>query len=109
MKSRKRHLVVDTLELLLAVVVHGADVQDYDGAKSVLEQLAGRFLQLRKICADSRYACNGLPVWVRAAFGWVLEVVRRPLGAVSFVVLHRRWVVERTFAWLGRYRRLAKD
>jgi putative transposase len=108
-KGRKRHIVVDTLGLLLAVVVHGADVQDYDGAKLVLEELAGRFPRLRKIWADSRYACNGLPAWVRAAFGWVLEVVRRPVGAVGFVVLHRRWVVERTFAWLGRYRRLAKD
>jgi putative transposase len=108
-KGRKRHIVVDTLGLLLVVLVHGADVQDYDGAKGVLEKLRGRFPRLRKIWADSRYACNGLPDWVKKAFGWVLEIVRRPAGAVGWVLLHRRWVVERTFAWLCRSRRLSKD
>ena len=107
--GRKRHLVVDTLGLLLAVVVHGADVQDYDGARLVLAEVHGRFPRLKKIWADSRYACNGLPDWVKKVFGWVVEVVRRPVGAIGFVVLHRRWVVERTFAWLGRNRRLSKD
>jgi putative transposase len=107
--GRKRHLVVDTLGLLLAVVVHGAAIQDDDGAKLVLKEVRGRFPRLRMIWADSRYGCNELPTWVRAICGWVLEVVRRPAEAIGFVVLHRRWVIERTFAWLGRHRRLSKD
>jgi putative transposase len=107
--GRKRHLVVDTLGLLIAVVVHAANVQDYDGAKEVLAKAKERFPRLKKLWADSIYACKHLPTWVLVAFNWVLEIVRRPVGAVGFVVVHRRWVVERTFAWLGRNRRLSKD
>ncbi len=108
MNGRKRHIVVDTLGLLLAVVVHTASVQDRVGAKLVLARLAGRFGRLRLIWADGGYL-GPLIDWARDWGGWVLEIVRRPDGATGFQVLPRRWVVERTFAWLGRYRRLSKD
>lgn len=100
--------MVDTLGLVLAVVVHAADVQDRDGAKLVITKLAGLFPRLRLIWADGGYA-GKLVEWVQAFGGWVLEIVRRREGATGFEVLPRRWVVERTFAWLGRYRRLSKD
>ena len=107
--GRKRHLVVDTLGLLIAVLVHPANIQDYEGAKEVLRQAKSRFPRLQKVWADSIYACNHLPNWVLVAYNFVLEIVKRPVGRVGFVLLHRRWVVERTFAWLGRNRRLSKD
>jgi putative transposase len=107
--GRKRHLVVDTLGLLIAVLVHPANIQDYDGAKEVLQHAKSRFPRLQKVWADSIYACNYLPNWALVACNVVLEIVKRPLGAVGFVVVHRRWVVERTFGWLGRNRRLSKD
>ena len=108
MTGRKRHLVVDTLGLLLAVAVHPADVQDRDGAKLVLGRLLGRFPRLVLIWADGGYA-GKLVGWAREAGGWAIAVVRRPEGALGFTVLPRRWVVERTFGWLGRCRRLSKD
>jgi putative transposase len=108
-KGRKRHLVVDTLGLILAVVVHSAGLQDYDGARLVLMRLRDRFARLRLIWADSAYGRNQLPEWVTKTFGWILQTILRPVGAVGFVLLPRRWVVERTFAWLGRYRRHSKD
>jgi putative transposase len=110
--GRKRHIVVDMLGLLLAVVVHPADVQDYDGAVLVLGllgQLRARFRRLKVIFADSAYGRNGLPDAVRQAFGWVLQTVLRPVDIKGFVVLPKRWIVERTFGWLGRYRRHSKD
>ncbi len=106
--GRKRHIVVDTLGLLLAVVVHPADIQDRDGAKLVLAQLRGPLPRLRLIWADAGYA-GRLVAWVQARTGWELAIVRRPRGCQRFVVLPRRWVVERTFGWLGRARRLSKD
>jgi putative transposase len=106
--GRKRHLVVDTLGLLLAVVVHAASVQDRDGAKLVLAQLGGRFPRLWLVWADGSYA-GKLLVWALVALGLVIEVVKRPADAVGFAVLPKRWIVERTFAWLGRSRRLSKD
>lgn len=107
--GRKRHIVVDTLGLLLAVVVHTAGLQDYDGACFVLMRLKDRFARLQVIWADGAYGCNGLPAWVQATFGWILRTVLRPFAANGFVVLPKRWIVERTFAWLGRYRRHSKD
>ncbi len=110
--GRKRHVVVDTLGLLLAVVVHPANVQDYDGAVLVLAllgQLKARFQRLKVIFADSAYGRNSLPEAVKQAFGWVLQTVLRPVGIKGFVVLPKRWIVERTFGWLGRYRRHSKD
>ena len=102
---------MDTLGLLLVVVVHCAGLQDSHGAKLVCERLQGRFPRLRLIWADAAYAAYGnqLALWMLAFAGWVLEVVKRPTEATGFVVLPRRWVVERTFAWLSKYRRLSKD
>jgi putative transposase len=97
--------------LLLTVVVHPANVQDRDGAKLVLEAIHGRFHRLKKIWADGGYA-GALVEWVRSKFrsrGLALEIVTRPADATGFVVLPRRWVVERTFGWMGRSRRLSKD
>lgn len=108
MKGRKRHIVVDTLGLLLAVVVHPADIQDRDGAKLVLQRLLGRFPRLKLIWADGAYA-GKLVGWAKRKGGWLLELVRRPPQQHTFQVLPRRWVVERTLAWLGRNRRLSKD
>jgi putative transposase len=99
---------VDCLGLLLAAVVHPADVQDRDGARWVLEKAKAVFPSLVLIWADGGYA-GALVDWVKAACGWVLQTVLRPAGVQGFVLLPRRWVVERTFAWLGRYRRLSKD
>ena len=106
--GRKRHIVVDTIGLVLAVVVHPADIQDRDGAKLVLSKLLGRFPQLRLIWADAGNP-GQLVVWVLSVSGWVLEIVRRPRSSQQFEVLPRRWVVERTLAWMGRRRRLSKD
>ena len=100
MKGRKRHIVVDTQGLLLAVAVHPADVQDREGAKLVISKLTGRFPRLSLIWADGGYA-GKLIEWVATLTGWTLEIVRRPGNSHSFEVLPRRWVVERTFAWLA--------
>ena len=108
MKGRKRHIVVDTIGLLLAVVVHAADIQDRDGAKLVLSKLLGRFPRLRLIWADGAYA-GQLVDWASALGGWLIEVVKRTTDHHRFEVLPRRWVVERTLGWLGRNRRLSKD
>jgi putative transposase len=107
-KGRKRHIVVNTLGLILAVVVHAADIQDRDGAKLVVERLLGRFPRLKLIWADAAYG-GELVEWVKKLFGWMLEIVKRPKEQKGFVVLPRRWVVERTLGWFGRYRRLSKD
>jgi putative transposase len=101
-------LVVDTLGLVLAVVVHAANIQDRDGAKLVLAKLLGRFSRLKLIWADGGYA-GQLIEWARQLGRWVLEIVKRSDDISSFVVLPKRWIVERTFAWLNRYRRLSKD
>lgn len=108
MNGRKRHIVVDTLGLLLAVVVHAASIQDRDGAKLVLGKLVGRFPRLKLIWADAAYA-GQLVEWTRIVGGWLLEIVKRPKDSHCFEVLPRRWVVERTLGWLGRCRRLSKD
>jgi putative transposase len=109
--GRKRHILVDTLGLLLGVVVHSAGTQDRDGARLVLAPLAHSFTRLRKIWADAIYT-GGLADWLRALRRRnriELELVRRSPEAQGFEVLPRRWVVERTFAWLSFHRRLSKD
>ncbi len=102
-------MAVDTLGLILAVVVHRADVQDQDGARQLLEQMRQGLGRLKVIFADSAYARSGLPDWVKTTFGWILQTVLRPVGVRGFVVLPKRWIVERTFAWLSRCRRNSKD
>jgi putative transposase len=109
--GRKRHLLVDVLGLVLVVVVHAASLQDYDGARRVLAKVRAHFSRLRLIWADSVYERTGLPKWVRdlrPCRKLRLEVVSRRQGQEGFEVLPRRWVVERTFAWLGFHRRLSK-
>ncbi len=108
MKGRKRHIVVDTQGLLLAVVVHPANIQDREGAKLVPQRLLGRFPRLERLWADEAHA-GKLVKWAQRTGGWRLEVVPRPTQQHTFQVLPRRWVVERTFTWLGRQRRLSKD
>jgi putative transposase len=108
--GRKRHIAVDTLGLLLAVAVTAASVADAVGAKAVLKQLTKRrFPRLEVVRADSAYGKYGLPAWVRRFKHFTLELVRRAKGVVGWLLLPKRWVVERTFAWLGRYRVHSKD
>ncbi len=109
--GRKRHILVDTIGLLLIVVVHGANIQDRDGAKLVLERLQDSFSRLRLIWADGGYA-GALVEWVRTLrdrHRLRMEIIKRSDTAKGFVLLPRRWVVERTFAWLSFHRRLSKD
>jgi transposase len=108
-KGRKRHIVTDTLGLMVGLVVHGADVQDRDGAPDVLRSIRARWPWLRHLFADGGYAGPKLKDAMRRFGDWTIEVIKRSDTAKEFEVLPRRWVVERTFAWLGRSRRLAKD
>ena len=100
--------MVDTLGFMMAIVVHAANIQDRDGAKQVLSKLKDRFPRLSLIWADGGYA-GKLIDWVLRFGGWVLDIVKRNDEVRGFSVLARRWVVERTFSWFGRYRRLSKD
>ena len=108
-KGRKRHILVDTLGLLIAVVVTGANVQDYHGAQPVLKSVQGHCPRLKVIWADGIYEKQWLIEWVQTECGWELTIIKRSDKEKGFQVLPKRWVVERTFAWLGRYRRLSKD
>ena len=106
--GRKRHLLVDTWGLRLIVVGQAATIQESAGANLVLRRALGRFPRLRLIWADQGSKAP-LVAWARAVGGWVVEIVARPKEQKGFAVLPRRWVVERTCAWLGRCRRLSKD
>jgi putative transposase len=106
--GRKRHILVDTLGLLLVVVVTVASVQDRDGARLLLRQLPGHCKKLRKIWVDGGYS-GRLVAWVAERFKFCLTVVLRPKQTRQFVLLPRRWVVERTFGWLNHSRRLSKS
>jgi len=108
-KGRKRHILTDTLGLLVAVVVHTADIQDRDGAPDVLTSIRSSFPWLRHVFADGGYAGEKLKTALKGKGDWTLEIIKRSDTAKGFVLLPRRWVVERTFAWFGRNRRLAKD
>jgi putative transposase len=126
--GRKRHLLVDTLGLILAVLVHGAEVSERAGAGWLLQGVwaarqvgRGWFGRLRQVWVDAGYNAKDWLAWVEALLGWTVEVVHKPRrwgwypeGVTpppmpAFTVLKRRWVVERTFAWLDGYRRLSKD
>jgi transposase len=108
-KGRKRHIVTDTDGNLLGLVTHGADVQDREGAPGVIAQAVESHPTLAHLFADSGYSGDTLRQVMRDIDGPAIEIVKRPAGVTGFVVFARRWVVERTFAWLGRCRRLAKD
>jgi len=110
-KGRKRHILVDTLGLILAVVVTAANVQDRDGAKSLLDVLRHKVSRLQQIWADGAYT-GPLVDWVRTLRPRRpirLEMAKRSDMLKGFVVVPKRWIVERTFGWLNRYRRLSKD
>ena len=109
-KGRKRHLTVDTEGSPIVLAVHGADIQDRDAAAEVIAALLHKAPAVSKVFADGGYGGSKL----RAALAWrglpeLIEIVEKPRDIATFTVLPRRWVVERTFAWMGRCRRLAKD
>jgi len=110
-RGRKRHVVVDTLGLLLGVVVTAANIDDARAAEEVLAQMPGAdFPRLEVVQADNKYHSPELDRWLRVHHRpYEILVVSRPPGERRFVPLRSRWVVERTLAWLGRYRRLSKD
>ena len=110
-KGRKRHIIVDVEGHLLTVVVHHAGMQDFHGARPTLNRLAQRsWGRLQTILADAIYKGDRyLADWIQEQFGWEIEVVEREPGTKGFQVLPKRWIVERTFAWLGRNRRLSKE
>ena len=128
MKGRKRHLLVDTTGLVMQALVHAANLQDHDGGKELLAPIKGLFPRLKLIWAESAYEKGGFVEWVKEKLGWTVEIVKHPWSGVrgvwakeganidweqirprGFHVLKRRWVVERTLAWLSTWRRLAKD
>src|SRR5436190_2111372 len=108
--GRKRHIVVDSMGLLLAVLVTAADVDDARAAAELFGRLGGQPVsKVRTMYADSKYHNFALYEWVQENAGYELSIVRRPEGAQGWVLLPIRWTVERTFAWLGKCRRLSKD
>ena len=108
-KGRKRHILTDTCGFLVFILVPAADIQDRDGAVDVLKAARFRFPWLRHVFADGGYAGDKLKDALAPMGKWTLETIKRSDTAKDFELLPRRWVVERTFAWLGRCRRLAKD
>jgi putative transposase len=118
--GRKRHILVDTTGLLLKAHVHAADISDRDGARLLLDGVGGEFPRLQHMWADMGYR-GKVVEWIKERLNWTVEIVKQPRRwfrvpegeevpfVPAFVVLPRRWVVERTFAWMGRYRRMSKD
>lgn len=108
-KGRKRHIMTDTNGFMVGLVVHSAGIQDRDGAVPTLQSIRRFYPFLRHVFADGGYAGDKLKNALKGKGNWTIEVIRRCDDQKGFKVLPRRWVVERTFAWLGRSRRLAKD
>ena len=108
-KGRKRHIITDTEGHLVGLTVHTADIQDRDGAIGVIASIRRTYPWLRHLFADGGYAGEKLTNALSHLGMWTIEIIKRSDTALGFKVLPRRWVVERTFAWLGRCRRLAKD
>ena len=108
-KGRKRHIIVDTLGLLIGVVVHTADIAERAGAKLLLESLKYPLARLKKILVDKGYSGADMTDWVKENFDWIWEVSKSPDKQKEFIPESKRWIVERTFAWLGKCRRLSKD
>ena len=106
--GRKRHIVCDTIGLLLVVMVTAASVQDRDGGRGILKRLHSALSSVAHVFADGGYQ-GQLIATAKSAWNIVIEVVKKPAGQLGFAVLPRRWVVERTFSWLLRWRRLARD
>ena len=108
-KGRKRHIIVDTMGYVLIVLVHAANLYDGHAARKVLTALFSKMDTVKKIWADGAYKGEEFIQWVKEQFDCVLAVVKKQNTGKGFEVLPRRWVVERTFAWLGRSRRLSKE
>ena len=109
MKGRKLHALVDVEGLPLRVIVHSAGIQDRDGATLVLDKIRQRFPWLELVWADAGYNAHQVKDAIARSPGLRLEIIKHTDDTKGFVVLPRRWVVERTFSWFGRNRRLAKD
>jgi putative transposase len=113
-KGRKRHILVDTLGLLLMVIVHSAGISDKEGAKALVRWATMALPRLFVICADQAYRGLWLE-WISNVYTWTMHIIKPEPGTTGttstkgFKVLPKRWIVERTFAWLGNYRRLSRD
>ncbi|MCE2563178.1 IS5 family transposase [Komagataeibacter sp. FNDCF1] len=108
-KGRKRHIATDTLGHIMTAVVHPADIQDRDGALMVAARIRSLFPWLRHLIADGGYAGEKLRNGLAQIGQWTIEIIKRSDQVKGFVVLPKRWIVERSFAWLGRCRRLTRD
>ena len=108
MVGRKRHILTDTMGLLLGVIVHPANVQDRDGAEALLREARRTFPFVERVIGDAGYQGPKMRAAVARTGTWTLEIIRR-CDRHRFVVLPKRWIVERTLAWISRCRRLARD
>ena len=106
--GRKRHIITDTMGFVIAIIIHSANIQDREGAKNVIEELRYKYPRLIKILADQGYT-GELADWITKGFRITLEIVKKVVGISGFNVLPKRWIVERTFGWLGFQRRLVND